>query len=146
VKRTRIEKRPIDPQRIRRIPQQGFSWIDRRFVRQGFLAELPREAIPLYFFLLAVSDANGMSFYADPTVCRLLKLTAEELEHARYWLSKAELVLYRSPLYQVLALPAERVALHSSPSASSATSRRPRGGEPISLQEFLASLAPRSGS
>lgn len=140
MKRNRLEKDPIDPRRIRRIPEQGFSWIDRRFVRDGFLHELPREAIALYFFLAAVSDANGMSFYADPTVCRLLKLTAEELVQARYWLKKTELVLYRSPLYQVLPLPPERVAVQSAPRASSPTPTSPRGGEPMSLQEFLASV------
>ena len=100
-----IKKEPIDPTRLRKVPREGFSWIDRRFVRGGFTDELPGEAILLYLFLMAVSDLHGLSFYADPTVCRILKLNAEQVTQARARLVTAELILYRYPLYQVLALP-----------------------------------------
>lgn len=140
-----MEKQPIDPQRVRRLPEEGFSWIDRRFVREGFLEDLPREAILLYLFLVAVSDAEGLSFYADPTVASLLKLNAEELTQSRSWLEKADLVLYRYPLYQVLALPWRRVALKAATPPRSAPAPKPppaaRGdGERISLQELFALL------
>ena len=72
-KRRDVKKRPIDAERIRQIPDDGFSWIDRRFVREGFIEPLAPEAILLYFFLVSVSDAHGLSFYADPTVSRILK-------------------------------------------------------------------------
>jgi hypothetical protein len=50
-RRTRsITKRPIDPERTRRIPAEGFSWLDRRFVREGLIEPLALEAILLYFF------------------------------------------------------------------------------------------------
>jgi hypothetical protein len=100
-----VNKIPIDPTRIRRIPATGFGWIDRRFVRQGYIEDLPREAIVLYFFLVAVSDGQGLSFYADPTVAKILKLDQSDLLYARTHLIKADLIAYRYPLYQVLALP-----------------------------------------
>ena len=136
MKRKQVEKRPIDPRRIRCIPKEGFSWIDRRFVRQGLIEELPRETILLYLFLATVSDAKGLSFYADPTISRLLKLNAEELSQARSRLRHAELVLYRYPLYQVLPVPSRRADTKVATAPPSADG--PRGGEPMSLQEFFA--------
>jgi hypothetical protein len=62
-----VFKRPLDPQRVRHFPEQGFSWIDRRFVRDGWLDQLAPDALLLYFFLTAVSDREGLSFYADST-------------------------------------------------------------------------------
>ncbi len=139
MKRKPVEKRPIDPRRIRRIPKEGFSWIDRRFVRQRFIEELPRETILLYLFLATVSDAKGLSFYADPTISRLLKLNAEELSQARSRLREAELALYRYPLYQVLPLPAACANARSSPRTSPPPTLA-RGGEPMSLREVFALL------
>lgn len=133
----KIPKEPLDHQRLRRLPPQGFSWIDRRFVREGFIEDLPPEAILLYFFLVAVSDAQGLSFYADPTISRILKLNAEELSQARTRLVDRALILYKYPLYQVLSLPRKREPpKHASSSAFSPT-RTQRGGEPIALNEFL---------
>ena len=146
-----VEKKPLDPKRIRRIPQSGFGWIDRRFVGDGFLDDLSRESIALYVFLLTVSDAEGLSYYADPTVARRLKLTQEELVHARYWLRKAGLILYEDPLYQVLPLPPERTAM-TSPAPPTPLPRSPASSTPqqspvatsssaqerISFQDFLA--------
>ena len=103
-KKLTVTKGPIDPARILVIPPEGFSWIDRRFIREGFIAGLPREAIVLYFFLVAVSDPRGLSFYAEPTIGKLLKLTLEELTQARERLIGKDLILYRYPIYQVLPL------------------------------------------
>ena len=130
-KNLKVKKDPIDPDRLRRVPQAGFSWIDRRFVREGFVEALPPEAILLYFFLVAVSDAQGLSFYADPTIGRLLKLPQDELIRARATLRARGLILHRHPLYQVLPLPEKREA---PPPASPPP---PRGGEPLSLGEIL---------
>jgi len=124
-----VKKIPIDPHRVRQIPQEGFSWIDRRFVRAGFINRLPPEAILLYFFLAAVSDAQGLSFYADPTIGKILKLNPERL-------SQAELIGYRYPLYQVLELPREIKGSPRPPPEPSAK-LPPRGGEPMSLGEIL---------
>jgi hypothetical protein len=133
-----LKKTVIDPRRIRAIPSEGFSWIDRRFVREGFLEPLPREAILLYFFLVSVSDPRGLSFYADVTVRRILKLDAEELTQARAELIEADLIRYRYPIYQVLSLPEKPPAR---PSSHPASPTIPRGGEPMSLGEILRRCA-----
>jgi hypothetical protein len=135
MKKRRIEKEPIDPTRLRSIPASGFSWIDRRFVREGFLERMAPEAALLYFFLAAVSDERGLSFYADPTVSGMLKLSAEQLTQARARLLEAKLVLYAYPLYQVLPLPAAPARPRSE--GPGPTGPR-RGGDPISLAEILA--------
>lgn len=101
----RVEKHPLDPARIRTVPKSGFSWIDRRLVREGFLDGLAGPEILLYLFLCAVSDRHGLSFFGDSRVARTLKLAEATVGHARRRLEQKGLVLYRSPLYQVLALP-----------------------------------------
>ena len=62
-----IPKRILVPDRLRRPPATGWSWIDGRFVREH-MDHLSREAVLLYFFLSAVADVNGLSFYGDGTV------------------------------------------------------------------------------
>ena len=32
-----VTKTPIDPTRIRQLPIGGFSWINRRFIRGGYI-------------------------------------------------------------------------------------------------------------
>jgi len=59
-----IQKQLLVPDRVRRPPREGWSWIDRRFLKQH-ASRLSHEAILLYFFLAAVSDRNGLSFYSD---------------------------------------------------------------------------------
>ena len=56
-----IQKRLLLPNRVRRPPDDGFSWVDRRFL-QDYAARLSRDAILLYFFFTAVSDQQGLSF------------------------------------------------------------------------------------
>ncbi len=114
----KVKKKAIDPGLIRTIPSEGFSWIDRRFIREGFIDPLSREAVLLYFFLTAVSDARGLSFYADPTISKLLKISAEELTQSRQRLIDRNLILYRYPIYQALPLPKK-------PSSVGARPKRP---------------------
>lgn len=129
-----VNKEPLDPARIRTVPREGFSWIDRRFIREGFIDRLPGEAILLYFFLTAVSDTQGLSFYADPTMGKLLKLDAESITQSRARLVAADLILYRYPLFQVLPLPEKPPSvLRCLPPRPAAT----RGGEPTSLAEIM---------
>jgi hypothetical protein len=136
----KVRKAPIDPDRIRTIPPEGFSWIDRRFVREGFIKPLEKNAAFLYLFLTAVSDAEGLSFYADPTIGSLLKLTCEELTQARAELIDQGVILYRHPLYQVLPLPTAVKPRPRVDSTSPAPHRKegPPSDEPLmSLKEFL---------
>jgi hypothetical protein len=60
-----IEKRLLVTDCVRRPPREGFSWVDRRFLRE-YAARLPGDAILLYFFLTAVSDQQGLSFTTTP--------------------------------------------------------------------------------
>ena len=62
-----IQKRILVPARLRRPPATGWSWVDRRFLREH-ADHLSREAVLLYFFLAAVADHHGLSFYSDHTL------------------------------------------------------------------------------
>jgi len=96
-------KRILDPRRVRTIPA-GFSWIDRRFLRDGWIDKLERHEILLYFFLVAVADQHGLSYYSDPRVCGLLKITRTVLDQARDRLVGLGLLAFEAPIYQVLTL------------------------------------------
>src|SRR5580658_6527623 len=98
-RRLQVEKRPPVPHRVRRPPADGFSWVDRRFV-QIHAASLSREAILLYFFLAAVSDKDGLSFWGDVKTGGRLKLETSAIVHARDELVRRDLIAYVAPLAQ----------------------------------------------
>lgn len=99
-----IEKRLLVADRVRRPPREGFSWVDRRFLRD-FASRLSGDAVFLYLFLAAVSDKQGLSFYGDATVAVRLRMREEAVVAARDDLVIHDLVAYQSPLTQVLSLP-----------------------------------------
>jgi hypothetical protein len=119
-----IHKHLLVPDRVRRPPAEGFSWVDRRFLRD-FAAQLSGDAVFLYFFLAAVSDRQGLSFYNDSTLAVRLRVREEALVAARDELVVYDLVAYQAPLTQVLSLPRARVE---------------RAG-PAAVQELLRTLA-----
>ena len=121
-----IQKHILVLDRVRRPPADGWSWIDRRFLREH-APRLSQEAIFLYFFLAAVSDKDGLSFYGDATIALRLRMAEAVVVRARDELVAADLVAYRAPLAQVLALPA-------------ATLQR-RGGGLAAFGEILRNLA-----
>lgn len=121
-------KRLLCPQRLRRIPRQ-FSWIDQRLVREHYLERLSCEALALYLLLVTVADAQGLSYYSDRTVCGLLSLSEQALDEARSGLLRAQLIAYRAPLYQVLALE---------PGAATASPSVPPKGAPEPIRAALA--------
>jgi hypothetical protein len=98
-----VEKRVLDHGRLRRI-REGFSWVDRRFVSDGWIERLSRDEITLYLFLVTVADRDGLSFYSEPRIAGTLKLSCEDVARARHRLVDLELVAFEKPLYQVLAL------------------------------------------
>ena len=100
-----MHKRPLSLARLRKVPQQ-FSWVDQRLVRERYIDQLSHQACALYLFLLTVADAQGLSYYADPSLCQRLSMTSTELHQARQALITRDLVAYQRPLYQVLALDA----------------------------------------
>lgn len=103
-----IEKRILIADRVRRPPPEGFSWIDRRFLRE-FASKLTGDAIVLYFFLSAVSDKDGLSFYSDSSIAVRLRMREEHVVAAREDLLTHDLVAYQPPLTQVLSLPDARL-------------------------------------
>ena len=103
-----IEKRVLIPDRVRRPPREGFSWIDRGFL-QEYAARLTGDAVFLYLFLAAVSDKDGLSFYRDSTLAVRLRMREPAVVAARDELVTYGLIAYESPLTQVLALPTRRL-------------------------------------
>lgn len=96
-------KRLLRPDRLRQVPAQ-FSWIDQRLVRDGYLRRCSAHALALYLMLLTVADSQGLSYYGDASIGRLLSMSQEQLERARAELIGAGLIAYARPLYQVLSL------------------------------------------
>ena len=99
-----VPKRILVPARLRRPPATGWSWTDGRFVREH-MAHLSREAVLLYFFLSAVADVNGLSFYGDGTAAARLRMPLAALLQARDELLAYDLIAHEPPLTQVLSLP-----------------------------------------
>ena len=102
-----IQKQLLVPDRVRRPPRDGWSWIDRRFLREH-APRLSHEAIFVYLFLAAVSDQKGLSFYNDASIAVRLRLGEQDVVHARDELVREDLLAYRAPLTQVLSLPDHR--------------------------------------
>ncbi len=99
-----MTRKPIlVPSRLRRPPPTGWSWVDRRFVREH-MAYLSREAVLLYFFLSAVADKHGLSFYADGTLALQLRMTLPTLFQARDELLARQLIAHETRFTQVLSL------------------------------------------
>jgi len=103
-------KRVICPARLRRVPAQ-FNWVDHRLVRDRRICGVSAQALALYLFLVTVADAEGLSYYSDGSISRLLPLDADAVLRARQELIAAKLIAYQKPLYQVLALDPPRQAL-----------------------------------
>jgi hypothetical protein len=111
-----MHKRPLLPTKVRRTPRQ-FSWVDHRLVRERYIDQLSPEACALYLFLVTVADAQGLSYYAERSLCQRLSMAAPRLRQARQLLIEQGLVAYQRPLYQVLAL--------EEPPPAQATGRQP---------------------
>jgi hypothetical protein len=113
------KSRPQPPRPDRRRSIRGsFSWIDHRFLREGFEQGLTRLEKLLYFVLVAVSNQDGVSFYSDARLAELLDIRfPHELEAARQELMARDLIAYADGIYQVLDLPvgSPRKARDSSP-------------------------------
>ena len=105
-----LNKRPQPPRPdcIRSI-RGSFSWIDHRFLRQGFDRGLTRLEKLLYLVLIAVSNRDGVSFYSDQRLAEILEIRhAHELTGARNELIARGLIAFEEGLYQVLDLPPHR--------------------------------------
>jgi len=153
------KSRPQPPRPDRRRSIHGsFSWIDHRFLREGFDQGLTRLEKLLYFVLVAVSNQDGVSFYSDARLAELLDIRfLHELEAARNELVARDLIAYADGIYQVLDLPADSprktrdasspLPDHASRSSSSSRSAvlRTGGREAASDLESVKQLLERWG-
>ena len=134
-----ILKRVLCPQRLRRVPSQ-FSWLDHRLVRDRHICRCSHPALALYLFLVTVCDGQGLSYYSDASIGRLLRLDGAGRARARRELIDAGLIAFASPLYQVLALgPA------AEPAAPTATVRLPAAVSPSPSSAGQLPPTPASG-
>jgi hypothetical protein len=122
-----MNKKILRPERLRQVPAQ-FSWVDQRLVRENFLRHADPAAWSLYLVLVTVADAQGLSYYSEATLSRLLRMDPLQLARYRQQLVEADLVAYQKPLYQVLALPPTQVV---TPQAG------PRSAETLSVGDIL---------
>ena len=115
-----INKYPIRSDLVR-TPTKQFSWLDHRLVSEHRIDRLSHEAAALYLFLVTVADSQGLSYYADSSVCQRLAMTDAVLSEARDCLQRNGLVAYKAPLYQVLAI--QKPALDKPPKRADVDSR-----------------------
>lgn len=135
-----VIKRVLCPQRLRRVPSQ-FSWIDHRLVRDRHICRCSHPALALYLFLVTVCDGEGLSYYSDASIVRLLRLDQPALVRARQELINTRLIAYQCPLYQVLAL--EPCPQQAQPTTIPSHSRpepappREQNAQPTSIGQIL---------
>jgi hypothetical protein len=103
-----MEKRILIRSRVRTV-NGSFAFIPHRFLTDGFLKRLEPRELLLYLFLCLASDCYGLSYYGDSTICRLLKLSSQELKSCRDHLIEDDLIAYEAPIYQVLELPLKKM-------------------------------------
>jgi hypothetical protein len=143
-----VYKRVLCTQRLRQVPRQ-FSWIDHRLVRDRHISRCSANALALYLFLVAVCDGQGLSYYADKTICRLLPLDPGTLGSARAELIANRLIAWQPPLYQVLALgaaPRSGSAQATVPPAASTPAVLPARHPPHQRQSLAPSTSSRQAS
>lgn len=107
-----VVKRVLCPARLRKVPPQ-FNWIDHRLIRDKHICGCSAQALALYLFLVTVADAEGLSYYSDGSISRMLTLDVLALQRARQELLAAQLIAYQKPLYQVLSLDEPSVPRHA---------------------------------
>ena len=62
-------------------------------------------SLAVYLFLIAVSDADGVSYWGDSAICDRLRIAKAELKRARSELEQEGLIAFEKPIWQVLQLP-----------------------------------------
>ena len=117
----------------RKLPRR-YGIIDQRIVSDGYLKQLPAEAVSLYVFLCVVADRTGRSWYSDGRLVQQIRTAS--LAGARRHLVEAGLIAWEPPVYTVLEVPqAGAVKPEHAPvskvSASAAETERPATAEEI---------------
>lgn len=124
-----IKKRVLCAERLRRVPEQ-FSWVDQHLVRHRYIQRCDHSDLALYLVLVTVCDAEGLSYYSDRTLERMLRIDSAKLAQSRRRLCELGLIAYQNPLYQVLSLEEPLVASSSSE----------RAGQTLSVKELLQNI------
>lgn len=137
-------KQVLRPERLRQVPEQ-FSWVDQALVQHHLIDRCDARTAALYLFLVTVSDAQGLSYYGAATLAQRLHLSTEELGAARAQLIELELIAYRAPLYQVLALPGTKVAPPTGGRLPVQVPVRENSAGPVILAQLLEQMARRRG-
>ena len=101
------------PDRVRRIGQSGFGWLDGGLLREGWLEVLSTEELAIYAFLCLVADRQGVSWYRHRRIGDALGIPEAEARAALKRLCELDLVAYApfrpgapDGFHQVLSLPA----------------------------------------
>ena len=126
-------KQLLSPTQLRRVPSQ-FSWVDQRLVREHVMDHLSQEACALSLFVITVADAQGLSFYADRSLCQRLSMTHEGRHQARQALIQRGVVASQRPLSQGLALDADPSGAITSASTVTADD------EPVDIKAVFARI------
>jgi len=100
----RVRPGPIDINKIRKI-SGSYSRIEHRFINGRLIDLLKTHEVLLYFFLTAVGDIEGVSFYSSERMADILKISVSVIETARQGLIEKGFIAYRDGVYQVLDLP-----------------------------------------
>ena len=103
----KIEKRPVAPDRIRKI-DGSFAFIEHKFLRRGFWASLEHRELLLYLFLILVADHQGLSYYGYDKICAILRVTVDQYIDARDALIRKDLIAFDGTIFQILSLPETR--------------------------------------
>jgi len=129
----RIEKKPLEPDRIRKITA-SFAFIEHRFLRQGFWSSLSHHELLLYLFLVIVADRNGLSYYCYDKICSLLQISVDEYILARDLLIEKDLIAFDGSLFQVLSLPQKP---QSSSTAVLKTAKDMQTHDPATIHQLI---------
>ncbi len=135
---TRWSRRPIRPERVRRIggDGRGFAFLPNRFLHEGFFTSLSHCERSLYFFLVLAGDRDGTSFYAYDHICSALEVTVDEYIAVRNSLIAKDLIAFDGTRFQVLSLPAKPVGQASPPLVSQDDFER---DDPAVIQKLIRS-------
>ncbi len=95
---------PVNNLRLRKV-NGSFSQIEHRFINGRFIDLLTSREILLYFFLIAVGDSKGISYYSRERMAAILKISVEAIDSATEGLREKGFIEYRRGVYQVLDLP-----------------------------------------
>lgn len=136
-------KQVLRPERIRTVPEQ-FSWVDQSLVQHHLIDRCTSHSAALYLFLVTVADHQGLSYYGAATLASRLHLSEAEFIAARTELIALELIAWKAPLYQVLAMPTRCApAVPATPTSPVARTPRskPQGSERCQTQAGALSLA-----